>query len=178
MLYRNLLRDAIVAAIQQANTSAGLSVWNNRDAPIMPPQLPAVIVSAPSEHKESMGKNVPMFTTTAQIHINARVQGADISAAVSALDALMEQIEEAVLANPDITSKIQQFASVDTETDFSAEQRYHIGEAQMVIALEFPQLYNPNITTQLNDIAIHTQTSVPGATGPIALDLDIPIPTA
>ncbi|PXX49375.1 hypothetical protein [Aquitalea magnusonii] len=178
MLYRNLLRDAIVAAIQQANTLAGLSVWNNRDAPLMLPQLPAVIVSAPSEHKESMGRNVPMFNTIAQIHINARVQAADLGTAVADLDVLVEQIEEAIFASPDITRQIQQFASVDTEVDFSAEQRYHIGEAQIVIALEFPQLYNPNVTTQLTDIGIHTQVTAPGASSPIALDMDSPLPTA
>ncbi|WP_227105149.1 hypothetical protein [Chromobacterium rhizoryzae] len=174
MLYRAQLRQAVVNALLQANTLAGQKVYAPRDLPTTPASMPLILVQTPLERKVSLGRHAPLFTTTATVAVNARVQGATVQQVEADLETLCEQIEEAVLTDYTVLKMVQQVAAVDTEIDVTSESRSHLGEAWIRFDMEFPQAYRPTITQPLTDMELTATVASEG--GPPSPPTTIGIP--
>ena len=140
-LYRKIVRDAVVAAILDANTIATVNVTANKPWPTSPKDLPAVLVSSPLERKESMGRVAPSFTTLANITVVARTSGNDPIVVEQDLDTLAAQIHQAVLTSDAVMSIIQQMRAVHTEETVTADQRPYIAESSITFEAEFPEWF-------------------------------------
>lgn len=157
------LRELFVTALAGA-TDAGDTVYSPFDWPGDPDTYPFILVRAPKERKESLGKNAPLFAVTTTIEIIARTKSVamlgDAGSAVALADAerLKGQIEVALINNPAVWAKpdgsqrISQFASVDSEITTSSEGSMPIAELLMHIEVEFvqgPEDFFPIVGTPL-----------------------------
>ena len=147
------LRTVFVTALKGA-TDAGQSVYSPFDWPTQNDSYPLIIVRAPKERKESLGKAAPIFLVTTTFEIVARTRSAAIAGdagsalAIAALEAIKGQIEVALINNPTVWvdpmdssggNRIQQFASVDSEITTSSEGEMPMAELAMRVEVEFVQ---------------------------------------
>ena len=158
-LYRNDIRDAIIAALKAAGTMAGNSVYQPDDWPTGTPAMPLILVNAPHERKESLVRGAPSFRTTATIVAIGRVSGTSMNQVQADIETLCEQMEQAVLTDQMIPQMIQQFASVETQVILTSESRTHIAEATIAFAAEFDQFFEPAGGLPLTEIQL-TLTSI------------------
>ncbi|PRP68611.1 hypothetical protein BUE93_21460 [Chromobacterium amazonense] len=176
MLYRVQIRNAVVAALQAANTLAGQKVYASRDWPLTPPGMPSILVLPPQERKAGRGPTgAAQFLSVATVAIHARVSGTSYGQVEDQLDTLCEQIENAVLTDYAILRMVQQVLAVDTEVEITAAQREHLGEAWMRFDFEYPELFAPTITQPLTDIHGTVDAVANGSPAP-PLAFEFPIP--
>lgn len=147
------LRALFVTALTGA-TDAGSAVFSPFDWPTSGDAYPAILVRAPKERKESLGKNAPLFDVTTTIEIIARTKSvamvgdAGSAVALAAAERLKWQIEVALINNPavwvkpDGSRRISQFASVDSELATSSEGSAPMAELLMHIEVDYTQ--DPN----------------------------------
>lgn len=128
-----------------------------------PESLPAVLIRNGTEHKESVAKSQPEFTTTAVIEIEARVSGATASAAQDAIEALVYAVENAVFTNYSVVGMVQQVASVDSETDISSDGKVHFAGVKLTMRFEMFEVFDPTFTPP----ALTTWPVVPAAIVPL-----------
>jgi hypothetical protein len=159
MLARRQLRLAALAALQSANLGATIECPGDWTTPCE--ILPAILFRSPREHKESIAKTLPEFTTSITFDLEARVEANTAEAAQDAIEALGYQIEQALLTNQALIVLIQQVASIDTEVDITAEGRRHIGGVKMSFVFEVCEFYEPSITNSLEGISIHADLIAP-----------------
>lgn len=109
-------------------------------------KLPALLVSTPTESKQSQGNNGPAsFTTSASLVIQGQVSGKTPEETQDALDALCYAVENAVLKDYWVNAMIQQFSSVNTATEISSENSKHTGGFHMTIVGEMYEAFDPFI---------------------------------
>lgn len=144
------LREIFVTALSGA-TDAQTSVYSPFDWPTDPDSYPIILVRAPKERKESLGRNAPLFNVTTTIEIVARTRStalvgdAGSAVALAAAEILKGQIEVALInnpavwAHPDGSQRISQFASVDSELTTSSEGAMPTAELLMHIEVDFTQ---------------------------------------
>jgi hypothetical protein len=144
------LRELFVQALVGA-TDAGTTVFSPFDWPTDPISYPLILVRAPRERKESLGKNAPLFKVTTTIEIIARARStalvgdAGSAVALAAAERLKGQIEVALInnpavwAHPDGSQRISQFSSVESELTTSSEGSMPAAELLMHIEVEFAQ---------------------------------------
>lgn len=144
MLARRQLRLAVVAAIQAIQTAAGIAdIDSPGDWTTPPSKLPAVLVRNGPERKESIQKGMAEFTTTSSIEIEARLEATTSTAAQDAIEALAYLLENAILTNYSVIGMVSQVASVDTQTEISADGRKHLAGIKMMLNFEMPETYDP-----------------------------------
>ncbi len=141
MLARRQIRLAALAALT-GEQFAGVTVDSPGDWSTPPELLPAILLRAPDDRKESIGKGAPQFTSTCTIEIEARVEERTGSAAQDAIEALCLCIEMALLTNNDLIRIINQVVSVESRTEISSEGRTHFGGARMLFAFEVPEMFD------------------------------------
>lgn len=163
-LYREQLVDQVVAVLLAAATDAGTSVYAARDWPLTEPQLPSIMVKSPVERKQSLVKGVPQFETVASIAILARTAGVTSAAVETELSNLCQQIETAVLSSGSpVQMMVEEFESVDTDIRTTSEGAKPAGDALIVIACRFYELFEPTGGDVLDQISITMETGT-GAT--------------
>ncbi len=149
MIDRVALRSAAVAALKTANTSAGQNVFSPLDWPTTAPQYPLIVVRTPHERKENSAPRmgVPQFFSTISLVVTGRVQATTEAAAETALEALSDQIETALLTSAEfiVANEIQQFVSVETTMEVRADSEQHLGETAVTFEIEVPQVYEMTI---------------------------------
>jgi hypothetical protein len=149
----------MVSALKAANTEAGQSVFSPGDWPTNSETMPAILVTAIHERKESMTRAQPNFTTTASIMVDARLQANNEGDAQEKLDLISDQIEQAILTNYNLIQAVQQVAFVETTAKVNSENGTHIAQVVMIFGLEFFQsqedYYAPVAPTQVDEVAVH-----------------------
>jgi hypothetical protein len=166
MLYRANLRQIAVAALKSARTLAGQSVFSPRDWPDWSGNYPVIHVQTLRERKESVGRQMPEFTTTVTMTVIGRLDGTDEGRVEEQLETLCEQIEQAILTNHDLVQLTQQFSSVDTRMEVTNEGEKHIGEVQMDFAMEFFEAFQPVFPDPIEQVNVHVDLASPfDATG-------------
>lgn len=145
-LARRQIRLAALAAITGANLqNAGspVAIDSPGDWTTPPEVLPAILLRAPGERKESKLRGQPEFDTNITIEIEGRVQALTASDAQDAIEDLCLGIEQALLTNYDLISIIQQVAAVETKIEITADGRVHIGGAMMHFVFECFESFDP-----------------------------------
>lgn len=155
-----------IEALLTGSTGAGENVIVALSWPQTVASLPAILIDPVyTEHRESLGRNAPQFTTVTTIKIHARVTSPDgpdnsgAQAVQDALETLKSQIERNLINAYPLMLQIQQFPAIDTEFDISADAKQPVGELTMTIAMEFyegPEDFAPIDTAPLTNIKIYT----------------------
>jgi hypothetical protein len=170
MSIRADIRAAIINAILTAPTDAGGAVFGPRAWPDSIARLPCVIVqSPPHERAVALIKGPPSYETRAIFPITVRVASQQIADTDAALESLIVQIKEAIFANLEFLSLIEQVASVETRTVITDEGQYQIGEAVMLLECEFPEFYQPAPGIPLAEI----QATIPVGDNTVSFDLKL-----
>jgi hypothetical protein len=170
-----IIRGLVVAALA-GKTAAGSHVYSPRDWPTTEDIYPAILVQTPYEEKASLGRNAPQFTTVTTIRISARVQSLDgpgtsdgATQAEAAIEALREQIEQAVINSYDLTRQIQQFKAVRSTIDIDSGGEGHLGQLLYELDIEYyqgPEDFYPVASVPL--AGIDTTIKMPdGTTEPV-----------
>ena len=147
MLARRQLRLAVVASVGSiCNTVSSPGIW-----PIPVELLPALLINVPNESKISLGRNVVEFNTSASILIQGQVTASTPEAAQDAIELLAYQVENAVFENYSVNLMIQQFTSVQTETDITSDGKQPLAGFRMTIVAEmfesFDQMLAPAVAS-------------------------------
>jgi hypothetical protein len=157
-LMRDMLRQMTVAALKAADTDAGDNIFSPGDWPSDSDAMPALLISCKRERKESMTRAQPNFTTTAYIRVDARLEDTNEGDAQDSMNALCDQVEQAILTNHDIIEQLQQISSVETQMDIVSEGGKHVAQAVIEFGMEFYQsqedYYAPVNPPQLNEITV------------------------
>lgn len=139
------LRAAAVTALSNI-TDAGANVFSPLDRPTWAGDYPVIFLTTPEEQKESLGTDgAPQFTVTATLQVIARVsmnqaqKDAGAAQAMVELEKLQRQIEVALINNPALMSRLQQFAFVRVTKDVNGDGESNLGELKMDFGLEFYQ---------------------------------------
>lgn len=144
MAARRQLRLAVVGELKAQ--VAGVTIVSPGDWPTPPEKLPALLVNVPTESKQSINKGEPEFTTTASIVIQGQVAAATAALAQDAIEALIYQVENAVLTGYWINAMVQQFASVQTDVEITADGSRQLAGFKMTLAGEMFESFDPTAT--------------------------------
>lgn len=157
----------LVVAALTGTTDAGANVFAPRDWPTWDGSYPVVLVSAPEETGESLGRNAPQFTVTTTLRIEARRQlpatDSDVAAAslMDGLQGMREQVKQAVINSTALTAITQQYPFFRSHitTDPSGDQ--HLGQMVMDLGVEFyqgPEDFYPYPLTTIEQVGIHVDS--------------------
>lgn len=144
MSARRQLRLAVMGELQAQ--IAGVTILSPGDWPTPPEKLPALLVNVPTESKQSLNKGMAEFTTTASIVIQGQAAAATAAQAQDAIEALAYQVENAILASYWITSLVQQFASVHTEVEITADGSRQLAGFRMTLGAEMFESFDATAT--------------------------------
>ena len=171
VLARRQLRQAALAAIERIS---GITVESPGDWDTVAAQLPNVKLRCGTERKSSITRTEPEFTTTVALEILARVEANSEGDAQDCIEQLGALIESALLGNVAFVKLCQQFSSVSTQTQISAEGKRHLGGIHMVIECEVFESFDPTEIAPgaypaLQQMNVHLDTAAPfDATGTYA----------
>lgn len=171
MLARRQLRLAVMQALGPVCSN----VHSPGNWPTPADKLPALLVNVPTETKSSPGRNQVQFTTTASLVIQGQATGATPEAAQDAVEALAYAVENAVLEDYWVNAMLQQFTSVQTETEITSEGKQHLAGFRMTIGCEMFEVFDPSVAppagstwpppepaiVPLQGIDIHADTAAP-----------------
>jgi hypothetical protein len=160
------LMQLAITALKGA-TAAGSNVFSPRDWPTWDGTYPVVLVSAPDEVGESLGRNAPQFTVTTTVRIEARMQttpmdsDAAASTLMAGLQAMRDEVKRAVINSYDLTKITQQYPFFRSRitTDPSGDQ--HLGQMVMELGMEFyqgPEDFFPITPVAIDEIGIHVDS--------------------
>ena len=167
MLARRQLRLAIVGCLKLiCDTVESPGIW-----PTSADMLPVLLVNVPSEMKTSVGRNVPEFTTSASVVIQGQVSSITPGGAQDAIEDLAYQVENAVLEDYAVNLMIQQFVSVQTETEITSDGKQHLAGFRMTLAVEMFEAFDPMIAPAAGSVwPIVATPTVPAAGVNLHLD--------
>lgn len=169
-----IIRKLTVAALKAGGTDAGDRVYTPRDWPTNSDDYPALLVQTPFDHKHSMGRNAPQFTSVTTVRITGRVEAFDTETASGALlaeealERLREQVERAVINSYELTRQTQQYREIRSTIDVDAGGEGHIGQLLYEIDVEYfqgPDDFFPVESTPLEGIDLRIKEP-DGATQP------------
>lgn len=175
------LRGLVVSALT-GKTDALERVYSPRDWPTTEDMYPAIMVQTPFDLKNSLGRNVPQFTTVTTVRITGRLQELDevdqdngAEKAEEALEKLREQIERAVINSYELTRQIQQFLQVRSTIDVNAGGEGHTGQLLMDLDIEYyqgPEDFYPIEANPLEGIDVTIVE--PDGTPQVVVNIDLP----
>lgn len=157
ILSRRQLRLAALSALQ---TIAGVPVLSPGDWDTPSVNLPEIKLRCGDDRKASVTKTIPEFTTTVTLEISARLEADTAALAQDAIEALGEQVEEAIFGNVALVKLCQQFSTVITKTEVTSDGRKHFGGLQMFLDCEVFEAFdpieiNPSDYGALTSVGIH-----------------------
>ncbi len=175
------LRGLVISALT-GTTDALDRVYSPRDWPTSEDMYPAILVQTPFDVKNSLGRNVPQFTTVTTVRITGRLQELDdldqdngAVKAEEALEQLREQIERAVINSYDLTRQIQQFLQMRSTIDISAGGEGHTAQLLMELDIEYyqgPEEFYPIEADPLQGIDV--TLIEPDGTPEVGVTIDLP----
>ncbi|SEJ21620.1 hypothetical protein SAMN04244572_03148 [Azotobacter beijerinckii] len=136
---------ALAAEALKGRTDAGLNVFSARTWPTWDGQYPLLYLHTPAEDMESLGRHAPQFTVTATLKISARVRvpqqtdNAGAAQAQLALEQIQDQAKRALINNPALMSRLQQFPFIRSEFREDGEGGSELAELVMEVGMEFYQ---------------------------------------
>lgn len=170
MLLKNTLRHLTQQAIITAETTAQNRIYTPRDYKLWDGLYPCVQVKTPQQQRESLGKDgTPHFRTIVSVVVVGTVKADTEDECSEQLEVLENQIEKSVITNFEIINEIEQFLNIQTDQLVTSEGDQHIGQVQLVFAMQSYEEFNPTdeiALESLDRVDIHIDTIYPyDATG-------------
>jgi hypothetical protein len=178
MSARRQLRLAIVAEISAK--VQGITLVSPGDWPTPEEKLPAVLVSAPTEQKTSINRGLPEFNTTVSVVVQGQVVATTAEEVQDRIEDLAYRVEEAILKGFWIVQMVQQFSSIQTDVQCTAEGKHQLAGFKMTLNCEIFESFDPTAVLNpespwppadptfapLESMGIHVDTTAPfDATG-------------
>lgn len=178
MSARRQLRLAVVGEL--ASKVTGVTVMSPGIFPTPLEKLPVLLVSVPSEQKQSINKGEPEFNTTCSLVVQGQVTAETPELAQDAIEDLAYRTENAVLNGYWIVLMVQQFSSVSTDVEITGEGKAHLAGFKMTFSAELFESFDPTgtapdgstwppadpVLTPLEGIDVHADMASPfDATG-------------
>jgi len=175
------LRGLVISALT-GKTDALERVYSPRDWPTTEDMYPAILVQTPFDLKNSLGRNVPQFTTVTTVRITGRLQELDevdqdngAEKAEVALEKLREQIERAVINSYELTRQTQQFLQVRSTIDVNAGGEGHTAQLLMDLDIEYYQGSEDFYPIEANPLeGIDVTIVEPDGTPQVGVTIDLP----
>lgn len=142
MSARRQIRLAVVGALNSKVTGVS-TIVSPGDWATPPAKLPALLVSVPTEQKVSIQRGMPEFTTTVSVVVQGQVAGATAEAVQDAIEDLAYQVENAVLTGYWVVAMVQQFLTVQTEVQCTAEGGRQMAGFTMTFSAELFESFDP-----------------------------------
>ena len=154
MLARRQLRLAVIGALNAAKAanSFAWTIYSPGDWPTDAASLASGAVEflvrcgdeakAPVDPGALMG--IPKFNTDCTIEIEARLVGNDAPTAQDSIEALGYTVENLLLTDYSLGLAVQQFASVHTKTEVTAEGAPHIAGFFMQLGMQVYEEFDPS----------------------------------
>ncbi|WP_439292355.1 MULTISPECIES: ATP-binding protein [Rahnella] len=175
------LRILVIGALI-GKTDAAERVYSPRDWPTSEDMYPVILVQTPFDLKNSLGRNVPQFTTVTTVRITGRLQELDevdqdngAVKAEEALEQLREQIERAVINSFELTRQTQQFLQVRSTIDINAGGEGHTAQLLMELDIEYyqgPEEFYPIEADPLEGVDV--TIIEPDGTPQVGITIDLP----
>jgi hypothetical protein len=146
MLARRQVRLAVVAALKGFPTLANVVIQSPGAVPTPPENLPAILVRCSREHKESINRGMPEFTSTVTIEVEARLSASNGVDAQDMIEALGYQVEQAILTNQPLIAIVQQVMAIDTDLEITTEARDVIAGYRASFHFELPEMFDPAVS--------------------------------
>lgn len=145
MLARRQVRLAALAALQaaQATQSPVPTLDCPGDWATAPESLPAWRLRVKRDHKVGKAKAPPVFDTTCFLEVEARLTATTAEAAQDQIEAMGDVIENALFCNQPLVALIEEFTSVDTELEVTADARQHFGSFRMILECQLFESFEP-----------------------------------
>ncbi|WP_299377292.1 hypothetical protein [uncultured Kiloniella sp.] len=156
---RTRLRNDVVTRLKAANTVAGDDVYKSRVVSFEKDELPALSIFTLEQQGSNSGSHTPVFDDEITLQIDAYVATND--GWDDQLDIICEQVEDALLKDPEFVKQFSTIKSLSTNIAFSDEGETTIATAVIKIGLKFTSEYHPVITDDLEGIDVQV-TSPPG----------------
>jgi hypothetical protein len=163
MLARRQLRTTARAVIEAIT---GITVESPGDWDTPPSRLPNIKLRAPNERKQSVTRTMPEFTTVVTLEMLITVVGNTAEEAQDAIEDLGQQVEACFFGAQPLVQLCQQFPTVTTDTDISADGQRHTARAVMRVDCEVfeafdPTEINPADYPALQQVNVHADTARP-----------------
>lgn len=141
MSARRQLRLAVVGELRARIEGATLA--SPGDWPTSQERLPALLVNVPTETKVSINRGMSEFTTTVSIVVQGQLAAGSAEAAQDDIEDLAYRVENAILQGYWIVRMVQQFSSVQTDVQCTAEGGRQLAGFRMTIAAEVFEDFDP-----------------------------------
>ncbi|KWT89351.1 MULTISPECIES: hypothetical protein [unclassified Variovorax] len=141
MSARRQLRLAIVGELR--TKIQGVTIVSPGDWPTPPEKLPALLVNVPTEQKSSINRGMPEFTTTASVVVQGQVTAITAEEVQDRIEDLAYRVENAILMGYWIVRMVQQFVTVQTDIECTADGGKHLAGFRMTIAAEMFEAFDP-----------------------------------
>lgn len=161
MLARRQIRLAALAALQPAATAAAASLASPGDWTTPPDILPAIKLRTVGDQKLSIIKGAPEFTTTVHLEIEAAVEANDEASAQDAIEILGYALEQALLTNSAFIGITNQFPTISTVQEITADGQRHVGGLKMRLEVEVPEMFDPATPPNFEGLNVHLDMLAP-----------------
>lgn len=177
MIFRQVLRDTVIRYLVEADTLAGDQVRAEQTEREPAPTLPILAVYVPLEHKTTISEGAaPLFRVAATVHVDARVANARRDQATADLDTLIDQVQVALLCNPDFMRSraawpIENVTEIVVRTEIDGSGDIYIGKGLVALTITYRDEYPPTLPDELRRIVVtvRPQTVPPGAPAPAGI---------
>jgi hypothetical protein len=187
MIFRQVLRDGVIAMLKAANTIAGDQVRREQAVPTPDTALPLLAVYVPLEHKTKLSEGgAPLFSAALTLHVEARVGNADQDQAATDLDTLVDQAQIAILCNPDFMRSrpewpIEYVTEMVVRTEIDGTGQTYIGKGLVSLTITYRDEYPPTLPDDLQRIVMQVQPNAkskpaPDQPAPIEPEISLVIP--
>lgn len=147
---RAQLRAMLISILK---TIPGVTVYSPGDWNVPAPKLPAVKLRQGRDLKQSGGRiGQTAFTTVSDFEIRFEVQANSGPEALALLETFAAWFEEVVFKSIPLRSLAQDFPRCETQTDVVADGASHVGVMSIVLGVEYPEAFAPDIDTKLLDV--------------------------
>jgi hypothetical protein len=171
-----ILREAAVTALLAYGVvldAVAVPVESERVDPVEDGDMPRIVIYGDDNGiTASPAGTAPAFDVTCTLVVQALAQRAQRADAVTDIDALVAQIKDGLLGDPQWLQIPATIRSLRTQRTFKHEGRRVLGEARLQIECAWREIYPPRITQPLATVTL--TTTPPDGTQPIESGVTIP----
>jgi hypothetical protein len=152
-------RLAVIAALSGPEF-LGVSIQSPGDISTPLSKLPAILIRAVNESKDSLDVARPEFNASPIVELDVRISASTSEAAQDALEAILFNVQQSLFTNQALTAMGQAvFAS--RSDDYSAEGATHLGVSKLVVTFKAFEYFEPDtalIAVPLTSMGIHVDS--------------------
>jgi len=174
-VFRTTLRDRAMAVLQplaadEASALAGAMIQANRATGVPSDSLPfiAVYTTATRRQLASPAGGAPEYDTTTTLLVLARASDPVLAACAAQLDALTDEIEDALLSSVAfMAAPLREVTQTSLAMQFGGESDTILGEAALTLECRYFEAFDPVVTDALETLAVTVRPE----------DRSLPLPT-